>query len=370
MEFGKRLRFYRLQSIDPKTQKPLTQKKLGELLGLEMGAYGFSGAAVSDWERSKSRIDASYRVVLLSLVNILKRYGGLKTYADAVSLLEAGNYRGLNRQEAEKIFPGENFERSDPPSNPSNVHFLLGNFISPAEYQAMLEESKKGPPPAWPRLIVALTNRITSEISASHVLKAILWLWLWLLAHSLLAPSLQWHVLNNGRDAYPMVLYAAGTLILPPLIGAMVNTNENVFWVEKRMRKSATLRLYVHQGAYVGFHVGYFLTFGITVTQALAGLGTIPALEMVKSVIPILVGCAGAQLVPYNLWLTYGRLDMRDGGIFFIFAILGPLWALFLLEFYEILSSPFVRAIVILLALTVLALSQMIRYRKKRGSAS
>lgn len=367
MEFGKRLRFYRLQSIDPKTHKPLTQQKLGELLGQEMEDYGFSGAAVSDWERGKSRIDASYRMVLLSLVKILNRYGGIKTYTDAISLLEAGNYRALNSQETEKIFPGENIERLNPSPNSSNIHFLLGNFnfLSPAEYQTMLEESKKGPPPAWPRLAISLANKVTSKISASHVLKAIIWIWLWLLVNFLIAPSLQWHIPEHGKDVYSVVLYAVGALILPPLIGAMINTNKNVFWMEQKVNKSVSLRLYVHQGAYVGFHVGYFLAFGITSVQALLGLGAISLLEMIKTAIPIVISCTSAQLIPYNLWLSYRRLDVRDGGIFFVFALLGPLWALFFLEFHHFLSTPIMRAVVILLAVTVFVMSQAIKYRKK-----
>ncbi|RJP50880.1 MAG: XRE family transcriptional regulator [Anaerolineaceae bacterium] len=367
MEFGKRLRFFRLQSIDPKTHKPLTQQKLGELLGLEMGDYGFSGAAISDWERGKSRIDASHRVVLLSLVKILNQHGGIKRPADAITLLESGNYRALNPQEAEKIFPGENIEGADPPPNSSNAHFPLGNlnFISPADYQAMLEESKKGPPPAWPRMAVSVVNKITSKISASRVLKAIVWIWIWLLAHFLLAPSLQWQALNTEGNVYSMVLYAAGTLALPPLIAALINTKDNAFWMEQKMRTSTALRLYVHQGAYVGFHVGYFLAFGVTSVQVLAGLSAIPWIEMIKTIIPIIISYTSAQIVPYNLWLAYRRLDIRDGGIFFIFALLGPLWALFFLEFHEVFSNPLTRAVVILLAVTILVTPQTIKYRIK-----
>ncbi len=366
MEFGKRLRFFRLQSIDPKTQKPLTQQKLGELLGLEMEDYGFSGAAVSDWERGKSRIDASYRMVLLSLVKILNQYGGIKTYADAITLLESGNYRALNPQEAEKIFPRENIEGSNPPPNSSNAHFLLGslNFISPAEYQAVLEESKKGPPPSWPRMAVSVVNKIASKISASHALKAIVWIWIWLLSHFLLAPSLQWQALNTEENVYCMVLYTAGALALPPLIAALTNTKDNAFWMEKKMHSSTALRLYVHQGAYVGFHVGYFIAFGVTSIQVLAGLSAIPWIEMIKTIIPIIMGYTSAQLVPYNLWLAHRRLDIRDGGIFFIFALLGPLWALFFLEFHEIFSNPLMRALAILLAVTILVIAQTIKHQK------
>src|SRR5215208_1920685 len=96
IEFGKQLRKFRHQCSDPKSPHgKLTQEKFGELVGGDLG-ISYSGAAISDWERGKSRIHADDRLVLIALINILHECEGLKTAEQANRLLEAGNYRALD----------------------------------------------------------------------------------------------------------------------------------------------------------------------------------------------------------------------------------------------------------------------------------
>ena len=61
--FGHLLRIYRRRCADPLRGGLLTQERLGELIGAEIGDVGYSGAAVSDWERDKSKINADDRLV-------------------------------------------------------------------------------------------------------------------------------------------------------------------------------------------------------------------------------------------------------------------------------------------------------------------
>lgn len=104
--FGNMLRVCRRQCHDPLRGGLLTQERLGELLGHELGHAGYSGAAVSDWERDKSKIDEDDRLVLVALVNVLYKHGGVKNPAEANDLLRAGNYRGLDQSEKLRVFPG------------------------------------------------------------------------------------------------------------------------------------------------------------------------------------------------------------------------------------------------------------------------
>jgi hypothetical protein len=67
---------------------------------------GYSGAAVSDWERGKSKINADERLVLVTMIKVLHDHGGLQTVELANLLLEAGNYRALDEDEARKIGGG------------------------------------------------------------------------------------------------------------------------------------------------------------------------------------------------------------------------------------------------------------------------
>ena len=107
--FGETLRSFRQSSNDPdRLNKRLTQERLGKLIGHEMDDLGFSGAAISDWERGESKINAQDRKVLIALIQVLHRCSGLQILAEANQLLEAGNYRALDINETQKIF-GEIF---------------------------------------------------------------------------------------------------------------------------------------------------------------------------------------------------------------------------------------------------------------------
>ena len=360
--FGRQLRLYRQQTFNPKTQKPLTQQQVGEFLGRELGDGGFSGAAVSDWERNKSKIDADQRLVLLSLIKVLRQYGGVKSLVEANVLLESGNYRSLNQQEKLAVFPEG---LSEPPSSDtpqvSNFNFFLESIhvLSLAELQQMFLAAKQGPPPPYPRFIVALLRKSFSQITATHIFKAILWVWICFFAYLLLLPSLDWHSVTGENPLQAVSLYAVGSLILPLFVGAMTSTDNNIFWKEQELPNPVVLRLYVHQGAFVGFHVGYFFIFLFSFLSSILELQPTVFMNLVKTIVPIAVAYAGAQLVPYNLWLAYKRLILKDGGIFFFFALLGPIWGVFFLEFYKVLTSQWMGTITLLIAITIVVWMQM-----------
>lgn len=103
--FGQLLRLYRRQGKDALRGGLLTQERLGELLGQELGDAGYSGAAVSDWEHDKSKIHQDNRLVLVKLLVVLHRQGGFHSLEEANELLLAGNYRPLDGGEQGQIFP-------------------------------------------------------------------------------------------------------------------------------------------------------------------------------------------------------------------------------------------------------------------------
>lgn len=106
--FGQLLRQYRQQCRDPLRGGLLTQDRLGELLGEELGDAGYTGAAVSEWERDRSKINADNRLVLVGLVTVLHKYGGLPSADAADDLLHSGNYRALDEVEFAQVFPASN----------------------------------------------------------------------------------------------------------------------------------------------------------------------------------------------------------------------------------------------------------------------
>jgi hypothetical protein len=108
--FGNALRIFRQNSNDPEIKgRRLSQERLGELLGRELGMGGYSGAAVSDWETGKSKIHADDRPLLVNLIKILVNGGGCKTVDDANELLRLGNYRDLDESETAIAFGDANF---------------------------------------------------------------------------------------------------------------------------------------------------------------------------------------------------------------------------------------------------------------------
>ncbi len=113
--FGDLLRKHRRRTQDPLKGGPLTQVRLGELLGHYLGGAGYTGAAVSDWELNKSKINADERLLLVSLINLLVEHGGLTDLEEANRLLYSGNYRPLDNVEIERVFPGLEVQPSEGP---------------------------------------------------------------------------------------------------------------------------------------------------------------------------------------------------------------------------------------------------------------
>jgi hypothetical protein len=117
--FGDLLHKHRRRTQDPLKGGPLTQVRLGESLGHYLGGAGYTGAAVSDWELNKSKINADNRLVLVSLIKLLVDHGGISDPEEANRLLLAGNYRPLDKVEIEEVFPGLGMLPSEGPASPS-----------------------------------------------------------------------------------------------------------------------------------------------------------------------------------------------------------------------------------------------------------
>ena len=370
-DFGTRLRIIRNHCNEPDfPERRLSQERLGELLGRELGMQGgFSGAAISDWERGKSKIHADNRPVLMSLLIVLRKGGGIQTVADANELLEVGNYRALNSAETEKVFPEER-ETRDSYSEQKNSDFTLHSserfpFFPAEKLRASLLKAKEGPEPAWPRMFVAVLRSFLDQWTVLHSLKALLWFWVWLFAWGLMAPSLHWPFSSQANAVSVMRMYIGGTLAIPPIMGLLTDTKNNTFWRQHNLATAAVTRLYTYQGAFIGFHLGYFAAFVTSLLRYYLHQNSTIGFDLTAMLFPLFVGYLGARLVPYNLWQAYGRLNLADGEIFFFFVIFGPLWGFLFLEIYPYLLNPLFGAIIILLAITTLVVLMAWQYRRK-----
>ena len=131
------------------------------------------------------------------------------------------------------------------------------------------------------------------------------------------------------------------------------------------MGSNKMLRLYTYQGAFIGFHLGYFIIFAIHLLIYFLQASLAVWHQFILMGFPLLMGYISAQVVPYNLWRAYGRLWFSDGAVFFVFILLGPLWGWFFFEFHSLLISPTTGIIVILAAITLLVSLITLQYQRK-----
>lgn len=362
-DFGTLLRKFRLACKDPLyPERRLSQERLGELLGEELDMKaGYSGAAISDWERGKSKINADQRLVLISLTKVLKQLGGLKNSREANELLEAGNYRALNVDEKQKIFPAESNNLAD--ASVDKEDHRQQNFRHPLEETSnkfvqelhkIIVEAQVGPPPAWPRVVAPLIRKCMEYLAKSNLVLASFWFWTWLLTWLLIAPSLRLPFTSHAEAEFALKLYLAGSIIAPLLVGVLTSTKKNKFWLEHNLASHYVTRLYTYQGAGIGFHLGYFGIFAIHLLGYYLHLRFTVWLELIEMGIILLWGYFSACLVPYNLWRAYGRLDLSDGRIFFIFLILGPFWAFFFFQLSPMFFNSITGSLIIFFSITLL----------------
>ncbi len=101
-KFGHLLKSFRENTRDPQRNcKPLSQKRLAELIGARLNIQSWPHPqTVSDWERNQYQPEANAdRQLLLAIIGILVEYGGIQTVEDSHTLLSAGGYAPLTRQE-------------------------------------------------------------------------------------------------------------------------------------------------------------------------------------------------------------------------------------------------------------------------------
>lgn len=372
-DFGKLLRTFREQCHNPGKGGKLSQQWLGRLLGEEMG-ISFSGATVSYWESGESKIHADDRFLLISLLKVLYKNEGLKTLSDAETLLEAGNYRALNPDEKLLIFPKEALEKTSNQPLAINIKeqtpqtdFLLGSifFNSPEEFQKIWGDAKEGPPPVWPRVVTAFLRKISDQISNRNTFHTLLWLWVWIASFILVTPVLQWPFPNQETASASIIKYIGSSILVPICIGILTYRKDNPFWRHNEAASSRMILLYTYQGAFIGFHLGYFAIFAICLLMFFLQINLVSWVQFILAGFPLLMGYISAQVVPYNLWRAYGRLWFSDGAIFFVFILLGPVWGWFFFEFYSLLISSTTGIIVILAAITLLVSLMTLQYQRK-----
>ncbi len=328
--FGKALRYYRNQSTDPERGGKLTQERLAELL--EKKGLFYTGAAISDWERGKTRISIDDRLVLLALIQVFNTCGGIRP-DEANDLLETGNYRALSISERDQIFADQ------------QVHPLP---VIPGK--------------EWSQWLLDGMSYILRNWEAADVVRAVFWVVLWYALWKSISPLMNWPLHDMAATRIAGVLAAGGSFLTPILVGVLTQTRMIPFWVSQGCASDPRLRCLTYIGAGTGFLVAYLFSFGVVIflynlnvelpSSAVAG---------VAAFFCLLLSAATARRVPVNHFRAYKSLHLRPALILTSFFFIGPLWSVYLISFSSVLLSPPVGAFFILVMIALVAAANIKR---------
>jgi hypothetical protein len=366
ISFGQALQKCRKKCIDPLNHKPLSQVRFGELIGSTMGVReGYSGAAIHHWESGKDRIHNDDRHVLLSIVQVLHQLGGISCQTKADELLLLGQYAPLSTEELVRAGFDPHLVEKPAQVAEVDVDVLAGKIAGDIEDRMFRPFRKFWPdhPDAgscssvqWPEWLLVRMGGILSHWSSERVLSAIAWTTVWLLTWQLVFRVLDWPFANAMQAWFTIILYAGSAFALPFIIGGLTPTKSDPFWQKPDNPPSWILRLYTHQGAAAGYHVGFAIVFAVWLLLNYLGMTQLPDwLTGLAAVWPVLLGYAAARQVPVNLWRAYGRLRLADGGIFFTLFAFPPFFAWYFFHYYPLLLSATGGLAMILLTVGLLA---------------
>jgi len=213
----------------------------------------------------------------------------------------------------------------------------------------------------------AIMRRISDRIEAWDLTRALFWLPVWILAYITLNPVLQWPFPSRETASNSTIIYICASFILPLCIGLLTNTDNNLVWKGREKASSTIVRLYTYQGAFIGFHLGYFLIFAFLLVVFYFQLKLPLWFQFALAGFPLLMGAIGAHVVADNLWRSYRGLSLHEGAIFFAFIPLGLVWGWFFLQHYSWLTSPLMGAAIII---TALLLAAGLTRRKSTGDST
>ena len=291
----------------------------------------------------------------------------MQTPNEADALLLAGLYAPLSEKEKLDIFSGIDPTEADAVAYPSPSDVLRSVQDTISEITRSFDRRTVGDPqPRWARELLALVGWPVDHLSSEDVLLAIFWIFVWGLGWALTFRLMSWPFSDPADVRIAVIQYAIGSILIPVLTTIPIFMKEQTFWQRQKNLDRRLLWLYTLQGAIVGFQVGYMSIFFVALF--IYQVGIYPYLRwlgVLLALLPVILGYAAAREVPFNLWRVYKRLSLKDGGIFFIFALLGPVWSLFFLAIYPVLLAPGYGLAILLVAISILALLKTWQKRRK-----
>lgn len=129
--FGELLRTLRKRTINPETGRELSQEKIGTLLaqalnqGKDQILFDYDARSISNWETGIYR--PTKRLVVMELIMVLKKFGGIDTVEEVDKLLYLASYEPLTLEEMAEIFPEVT---PPPPPHLPPLHLFMNIWYS------------------------------------------------------------------------------------------------------------------------------------------------------------------------------------------------------------------------------------------------
>lgn len=375
--FGKMLRGYRRSCTDPERGGKLTQERFLDLLSIEAD-IAYSHATASNWERGESAPRRDKRNIQVGIVKVLHDCGAIVSPEEANELLEAGNYRALDKEEQQWIFPdwedgsanstgdGSATEEARVQQPQKSAWQAVYRAVSDTMFHPDELGHQRRPEGAngaisWPYVLEQLVSRPLRHVTSQKILMAVLWTAVWLLSWQLTFPLLRWPFTSQAEAWRAGAFFAAGALLAPVGVGALSYTlTTDEFWQERG--SSATARYLTYMGAFAGFHLGYFFVLIIMVLGYYAGVTAVSWLELLLSPAPILFSFVLADQVPFHYWLAFGapmKLSAGDRAILLILILYSLLSGMAVAIVYPWLLRPEIGIPLSLTAIGLVALTRV-----------
>lgn len=358
--FGELLRNYRTHTANPRTQRPLSQENMAELLNV-------APATVSYWEQNQRQIRADDRRLLLLLIQILAEHGGIRTMAEANALLNAGQYRALSAEESAEWL-------SKLPGDEPRQHSVTSwRLVLPSSFFSMLFGRD------WPEdesrlaaLVLHLLGRPADYLTAEGTLRMAGILLLWLSAAVAWSALLSWPYPSSADELRACVIWGSASVILPLLLGFISRADRQAELVERSGSRFAVI---IHRiiGAVVGYQVGAAIVLLVTLLLSYLALWPLARWVVVSlAAIPLLISYASARQMPYSYFHAFRqsqgdraalRLNESDVFVGVVFMALGPALAAFLYFFGQWLRQPIFGAATLSAAAGMIAALEIISRR-------
>jgi hypothetical protein len=248
------------------------------------------------------------------------------------------------------------------------VIIFLGELVfrPSEEIRELVNRGLNGPPPRWPRIFLMLLGWPFDKWTAEKFLQALGWVSIWLLTWTFTFPMMMWPFANDAQAWLAAAVYIGAASVLPLGVGGLTRTDGDEFWRAQPI-KSRYVRLYTYQGAFLGFHIGYAIVFLAKLLTSYVSLSHWGLLDGLAAVWPVVLSYASARQIPFNLWRAYGRLQLDDNLIFFVFVFFPLGFGLFFWMNYSILLPPEFGIPILLFSAGVLAALTAWR-RQRTGS--